>query len=224
HHGEGGILPRDGGILPRDGGNLPRWEGALRLGRGLRFLPERNPYGQRRHLPGRSGARSGARGRKQVPCHIYFRSRESRSFLEALPPRARRGPRRRRRVRRLPGGARAHEEGDKEDDMNSVTGPRAVVGTAQKNYPGVQARGQAMANSIQANIANFPSLPIAIAAFLALLTAFVVAQQAATETKAKGAAGIRNTKGTALWNAMELIQKYIQGLADQLSAEAGASL
>ena len=108
--------------------------------------------------------------------------------------------------------------------MNSVTGPRGVFGTTQKDYPGVQARAQAMGNSIQANIANFPSLPIAIAAFLALLTAFVLAQQAATETRAKGAASIRNTKAIALWNAMELIQKYIQGLANGLSAEAAIAL
>ena len=108
--------------------------------------------------------------------------------------------------------------------MNHVAGPRGVFGTTQKNYPGVQARGQAMANSIQANIASFPALPITIAAYVALQTAFVLAQQVATETKAKGSAKLRNLKAIALWNAMELIQKYIQGLANGLSAEAAASL
>ncbi len=86
--------------------------------------------------------------------------------------------------------------------MNSVAGPRAVFGTTQRNYPGVGARAQTMANSIQANIANFPGLPIAIAAFVALLTPFVLAQQVATETKAKGSATLRNTKGNALWSAL----------------------
>jgi hypothetical protein len=108
--------------------------------------------------------------------------------------------------------------------MNSVAAPRAVLGTTQRDYPGVQARGQAMANSIQTNIASFPSLPISIAAFVTLLTAFVLSQQVATETRAKGAAKVRNTKAIALWSAMEAIQKYIQGLANGLSAEAAAAL
>jgi hypothetical protein len=108
--------------------------------------------------------------------------------------------------------------------MNSAAAPRAVFGTTQRNYPGVQARAQAMANSIQASIASFPSLPISIAAFVALLTAFVLAQQVATETRAKGSAKSRNTKAIVLWSAMEAIQKYIQGLANALSAEAAASL
>ena len=108
--------------------------------------------------------------------------------------------------------------------MNHVAGPRGVFGTTQKNYPGVQARAQAMANAIQANIANFPALPVAIAAFVALLTAFVLAQQVVTETKARGAATLRNTKAVALWAAMEAIQKYIQGLASGLSAEAAGAL
>ena len=69
--------------------------------------------------------------------------------------------------------------------MSSVAGPRGVFGTQQRDYPGVQARAQTMANSIQANIANFPSLPISIVAFVALLTAFVLAQQVVTETKVK---------------------------------------
>jgi hypothetical protein len=108
--------------------------------------------------------------------------------------------------------------------MSSVAAPRAVFGTEQRNYPGVQARAQAMVNAIQANIANFPSLPISIVAFVALLAAFVLAQQVATETKAKGSAKLRNIKAIALWSAMEAIQKYIQGLANALSAEAAGSL
>jgi hypothetical protein len=108
--------------------------------------------------------------------------------------------------------------------MSSVAGPRGVLGTQQRDYPGVQARAQTMANSIQANIANFPSLPISIVAFVALLTAFVLAQQVATETKAKGSAKLRNAKAIVLWAAMEAIQKYIQGLASGLNAEAAAAL
>jgi hypothetical protein len=108
--------------------------------------------------------------------------------------------------------------------MNSVAGPRGVFGTEQRNYPGVQARAQAMANSIQANIANFPALPVSIAAFVAFLAAFVLAQQVVTETKAKGSATLRNAKAVVLWAAMEAIQKYIQGLASGLNAEAAAAL
>jgi hypothetical protein len=108
--------------------------------------------------------------------------------------------------------------------MNSVAGPRAVFGTKKRNYLGVQARAQAMANAITQNAPSLGALPITLQAFLALLTAFVLAQQVATETKAKGSATLRNIKGNALWSAMELLQKYMQGLADMLSAEAAASL
>ncbi len=108
--------------------------------------------------------------------------------------------------------------------MYSVAGPRAVFGTKKRNYPGVQARAQAMGNAFTQNAASFGSLPISIQAFLALLTSFILAQQTATETKAKGSATLRNVACNALWSAMELLQKYVQGLADMLSAEAGASL
>jgi hypothetical protein len=127
-------------------------------------------------------------------------------------------------VRRIPGGARAHEEGDEEDDMNSVAGPRAVFGTKKKDYSGVQARGSAMANAFTTNAAMFGTLPITLVAFTALLAAFVLAQAVVTETKAKGSATLRNTKGNALWSAMQVLQKCVQNLADALPADAAASL
>src|SRR5580704_2501183 len=127
-------------------------------------------------------------------------------------------------VRRLPGSVRAHEEGDKEDDMKSVAAPRAVFGTTKKDYPGVQARASNMVNGFTTNAAMFGTLPITLVAFAALLTAFVLAQAVVTETKAKGSATLRTTKGNALWSAMQVMQKFVQNLADTLPADTAASL
>jgi hypothetical protein len=108
--------------------------------------------------------------------------------------------------------------------MKSVAAPRAVFGTEKKDYPGVQARASAMVNGFTANAAMFGTLPITLAAFAALLTAFVLAQAVVTETKAKGSATLRNTKGNALWSAMQVMQKCVQNLADTLPADSAASL
>jgi hypothetical protein len=108
--------------------------------------------------------------------------------------------------------------------MNSVAGPRAVFGTKKKDYSGVQARGSAMANAFTTNAAMFGTLPITLVAFTALLAAFVLAQAVVTETKAKGSATLRNTKGNALWSAMQVLQKCVQNLADALPTDAAASL
>jgi hypothetical protein len=108
--------------------------------------------------------------------------------------------------------------------MKSVAAPRAVFGTTKKDYPGVQARASAMVNGFTTNAAMFGTLPITIVAFTALLTAFVLAQAVVTETKAKGSATLRNTKGNALWSAMQVLQKCVQNLADTLPADTAASL
>src|ERR1700733_3351223 len=122
-------------------------------------------------------------------------------------------------VRRLPGGARAHEEGDKEDDMPIVAAPRAVFGTTKEDYPGVQARASAMVNGFTTNAGMFGTLPITLVAFAAFLAAFVLAQAVVTETKAKGSTTLRNTKRNALWSAMQVLQKFVQNLADGLPAD-----
>jgi hypothetical protein len=108
--------------------------------------------------------------------------------------------------------------------MKSVAAPRAVFGTTKKDYPGVQARASAMVNGFTTNAAMFGTLPITVQAFTALLTAFVLAQAVVTDTKAKGSATVRNTKGNALWSAMQVLQKCVQNLGDALPADAAASL
>jgi hypothetical protein len=81
-----------------------------------------------------------------------------------------------------------------------------------------------MLNAITASIGMFPSLPITLIAFAALITALSVSQQAATGTKAKGTASTRNTDRTAVWNAMLSLQCYVQTLCDTMSAEAATKL
>ncbi len=108
--------------------------------------------------------------------------------------------------------------------MNSVAAPRAVFGTAKTYWIGVYARALAMYNAMLENVASFGSPPITLVAFLALITGFASAQAVATETKAKGAATLRDTKGIDLWSAMQQIQKFVQGLADALPAKDAESL
>jgi hypothetical protein len=81
-----------------------------------------------------------------------------------------------------------------------------------------------MYNGFTANVAMFASPPITMAAFLAVITALVIAQQNATGTKARGAASLRDTKRDAVWTAMDSLRAYIQGLADVVSADSAASL
>src|SRR6202012_6070831 len=74
------------------------------------------------------------------------------------------------------------------------------------------------------NVALFASPTITLAAFLALITALAVAQQAATGIKAKGAAKLRNAKRDAVWTAMDTLRAYVQSLADVLDAANAAAL
>jgi hypothetical protein len=108
--------------------------------------------------------------------------------------------------------------------MSTVIRPRATFGTTQKNTPGVLGRSQTMYSSISNNIAMFASLPVTMQAFLALITAFAVAQQATTGTKAKGTASTRNSKRNAVWSAMLSLQSYVQGLADSMSVTDATTL
>ncbi len=108
--------------------------------------------------------------------------------------------------------------------MSTAARPRAAFGTGRKNTLGVLFRSQTMLNAITASIGMFPSLPITLIAFAALITALSVSQQAATGTKAKGTASTRNTDRTAVWNAMLSLQCYVQTLCDTMSAEAATKL
>jgi hypothetical protein len=108
--------------------------------------------------------------------------------------------------------------------MEHASGPRGIFGTTKKNVPGVILRAYAMYNGINGSPNSFVSPAVTMAAFLALITALVLAQQTATDTKAKGAATQRNVKRDLVWTAMEALRVYIQGLADQLSAEAATAL
>ncbi len=108
--------------------------------------------------------------------------------------------------------------------MSNEARPRGKYGASKKNVPGVLIRAQAMHDGIADNPTLFASLPISMVAFLALITALAVQQQAVVATKAKGAATLRNTKLAALWTAMEILRIYIQSLADVLPPDAAASL
>jgi hypothetical protein len=108
--------------------------------------------------------------------------------------------------------------------MSAASAPRASFGVKKKKVPAVLGRAQAMYNGITTNAAMFVSPTITMVAFLALITALSVAQQAVTGTKAKGAATLRNTKRDALWTAMGILRAYVIGLADTMTAEGAASL
>jgi len=108
--------------------------------------------------------------------------------------------------------------------MSEASHPRAVFGTNKRNIPGVLFRSQAMRDAMVANTATFTSPTVTMVVFLGLITALAVAQQSAKATRAKGTAALRNTKRDAVWTAMESLQKYVQGLADVLSADGATSL
>ncbi len=105
----------------------------------------------------------------------------------------------------------------------TVARPRAIFGIPKSDAVGVLARAKVMYNAILAAIASFNNLPITMAAFLALVQALDVAQQAAA-TRTKGLAKARNVKRDVLWTAMDTLRTYVQGLADTMTAEAGAAL
>ena len=67
-----------------------------------------------------------------------------------------------------------------------------------------------MYSSISNNIAMFASLPITMAAFIALITAL--------------AAATRNSKRNAVWAAMLSLQSCVQGLSDSMSVADGTTL
>jgi hypothetical protein len=93
--------------------------------------------------------------------------------------------------------------------------PKASLGVAKVNNPGVLARAKIMYAAILLAIASFPSPPIAMAAFLALIQAFDTAQEA-TSSGTKGLATIRNAKRNTVWNAMESLRAYVQMIADTM--------
>jgi hypothetical protein len=107
--------------------------------------------------------------------------------------------------------------------MSTAIRPHPTFGTEKKNTPGVLGRSQTMYSSIS-NITMFASLPITMQAFLALITALAVAQQAATGTRAKGTASTRNSKRNAVWAAMVNLQSCVQGLADSMSVTDATTL
>jgi hypothetical protein len=101
--------------------------------------------------------------------------------------------------------------------------PKASLGVAKINVPGVFARATLMQTAILAALALFASLPITMPAFLLLIEA-AVAAQAATTSKAKGLAAIRDTKVDALWTAMQSLKVYVQGLCDATDAVSAVAL
>jgi hypothetical protein len=105
----------------------------------------------------------------------------------------------------------------------SESKPKASFGTEKANYPGVLARATLMHAAIVAALASFPSLPIAIAAFLLLLQSAATAHSL-VGTRTKGLATARNAKIDVLWTAMNSIKTYVQGISDTLDPIAAAAL
>ena len=101
--------------------------------------------------------------------------------------------------------------------------PRASVGVAKTDAPGVISRANIMYMAILAAIATFSAAPIAMPALLLLIEA-AQAAQTASASRAKGLAAVRNTKITPLWNAMILLRSYVQGLVDQVDHAGGLAL
>jgi hypothetical protein len=101
--------------------------------------------------------------------------------------------------------------------------PKASFGVTKINVPGVLARATLMQTAILAALAIFTSLPITMPAFLLLIQA-AAAAQAATASKAKGLAAIRDTKVDKLWTAMQSLKTYVQGLSDATDAVSAVAL
>jgi hypothetical protein len=81
-----------------------------------------------------------------------------------------------------------------------------------------------MYSNIVQNAGIFVSPSVTMVAFLALITALVLAQETTRGTKAKGSASLRDAKRDALWSAMQSLQSYIQVLSDSMSAGNAISL
>jgi hypothetical protein len=107
--------------------------------------------------------------------------------------------------------------------MSKPVKPKAKLGTLRVNIPGVLSRAGIMEAAIVLAIVMFPALPISMPAFLLLLQAAAAAQLAAA-TRAKGLATLRDTKVDDLWDAMQTIRIYVQGLANNLDPVSGAAL
>jgi hypothetical protein len=107
--------------------------------------------------------------------------------------------------------------------MSKPAKPRASFDTVRANVTGVLARAGIMQAAILLAIAMFPALPISMPAFLLLLQAAAAANLAAA-ARTKGLATLRDTKVDDLWDAMQTIRVYVQGLANNLDPISGAAL
>jgi hypothetical protein len=101
--------------------------------------------------------------------------------------------------------------------------PRAITGCARQDSPGVLARAKVMYAAILLSVAQFPNLPIAMAAFLGLIQSFDAAQ-GTMKAKPRGLASARDTRRDAVWTAMQTLRTYVQSLADGLSAPEATAL
>jgi hypothetical protein len=135
---------------------------------------------------------------KQMSCQLFLRAPHQTAFLEALSR--------------------------QEADMSTMTAPRAVLGVKKRNVPGVIFRAQAMYDGFSAHTAELPAPPIALAVFLVLLKALVVAQQATVTKQGPTAATQRNVARDALWVAMDFLRAYLQGQCDLVGSEAAGAL
>jgi hypothetical protein len=101
--------------------------------------------------------------------------------------------------------------------------PRASLGVARTDAPGVLSRANIIQTCILAALASFNALPITMAAFALLIQAAQTAQTASA-SRGKGLAAARNTKIAPLWSAMLLLRAYVQGLVNEVDYTNGVTL
>lgn len=103
--------------------------------------------------------------------------------------------------------------------MSAARRARVVLRVSKYNIPAFLVVLQAVYGAINGHPSLFPSLPIPLAAFLALIQTLETCQKA-VKARTPGAAGPRNDARDAAFTAVETIRIYIQSLCDQNPEQA----
>jgi hypothetical protein len=103
------------------------------------------------------------------------------------------------------------------DSMGAASRPRPALGVEKTDAPGVLSRAAIMHAAFVLAGATFPSPPISMVAFLALLDA-ASAAHVASASRAKGLASARSMKIEPLWTAMLALKLYVESLCSTVDA------
>jgi hypothetical protein len=98
-------------------------------------------------------------------------------------------------------------------------GSRAVFGVSQYKISDVILRSQSMSSGFTAHPTDYPSLPLGMPAFQALIANLVDSQQDVSK-RTVGMAALRNEQRDLLWTGMNTQRVYVQSLADAAPARA----